>query len=115
MLSRKLERMLDIHGGDLHNLTICFNTAAAAAFPVSKTSESATKNRNVQQESAEERKKLNSNEEPSWQYVFLFFGCSLLSVVFLPYLVPCSTCPPFELPTLVPSPQSVRLQACVPL
>lgn len=77
MFSRALGYLLDIYGGDLHNLTICFNTAAAAAFPVSKASEAATKSMSTQQESAVERKKLNAVEEPSWQYVFSFFLCRI--------------------------------------
>jgi hypothetical protein len=67
LFSRLIERQIDILKGDLHDLAVAFNGAAAAAFPVSKDSESATKAFAMQQETAEERTKLTKREEPSWQ------------------------------------------------
>jgi hypothetical protein len=47
LLSRKFGRQMDIVRGDLYNLTASFNTAAKTTFPVSKKSEKATKQRNM--------------------------------------------------------------------
>jgi hypothetical protein len=59
--------VLDVVRGDLHNVSVAFNTGAKTAFPVSKKSEKATKQRNMQSDTAEERKELNKMEEASWQ------------------------------------------------